>query len=165
VEAYNAAINEAIKTVADRPLIRAVDETIPLITDTVEYTIPAGFSFLSKVSWRDTTVTPSDWAELAWRDDWALVPGANKLRVPRATTNLRLRLEGHLAPPALLRDAAYCDVRPSYLKFQAANVLVQSEIAAPGRDLHAAAQYSAWLAQQAKSEEPKPRDVANARRV
>lgn len=164
VDAYNDAINAVIRSLADKPLIRAVDETVTLTTGTYEYAIPAGFSFISKVAWRDTTTT-ADWSDLRRRDDWEIIPGHGKLRIPGPATNMRLRLEGHLAPTAMLRDAAYCDLNPMYLMYLTASLLVQSEIAAPGRDLNAAGQAAAGYLAQAREFEPRQRDTANAVRV
>jgi hypothetical protein len=165
VEAYNAAINEAIRSVSDKPLLRAVDETILLTTGTYEYVIPAGFSYLSQVSWKSTTTPTNDWQRLRPRQEWDLVPGLGKLHIDSPATNLRLRLEGHLAPPALLRDAAYCDLDPTYLKYMAACILAQSEIASPGRDLRAAAQASAYYRDEARAVEPRFAGTINARPV
>lgn len=164
---YHNALNSVIRAVAHHALLPITDESLTVTSATVyEYTIPAGFATLEHVYARDSTDTQADWQPLErpaptrvnGQPDWDVVRGRRLLRLRAPFVHEALRLEGQMQPTELLTDRALLDVHPSaYVEYQAAALLLSSQVRGPQIDRDAMAQRVALWLQMARDLMPRGR--------
>lgn len=165
VSQYNRAINLAILQRAREALSPVVDETVTLTTDTVEYTIPAGFHFVTDI-WRLGTSSGDDWRKLDRnKKDYEVVTGQRLLRVQAAETGERLRILGQVLPDQLTQDGQIADLPADYVVMKAAAHLLAGKIGGPQVDRDASAQKASLYYDQAEREAPKDGPLGNAVRL
>jgi len=129
VENYNETMRFAVSEVSDKVLCPILDDSLVLVGSIQEYSIPAGFTHIYRVSVN------------AWSDVWIdVAPGAWDVR--RATRKLKLhrnitygwngqpiRLEGLRPPNDPMDDSSGLDVKPTYICKKVATLLCLQKIA------------------------------------
>jgi hypothetical protein len=164
-EEYKSAINTVIAEVGHDALISMVDETLTQVTNTYEYTIPAGFHYLAQV-WSKDSSSGASWKELSFpKKEWSVIPGARKLRVSQATSGSRFRLVGQTLPEALYRDGSFCDVQGDYVIYRAAADLLVQKSSSPQMESDAKAQRANYYAQAASASRPTVKPLNGSRRL
>lgn len=121
---YDAAINQAIAEGGRTWFLPVTDDTLVVADSSGEVPLPAGLTTVCEVYVASGTGAPS-WCRRRWQyDEWRILRGKRALALPGARAGDRVRLEGTMTAGLLLRDAAYCDLPPSYVIHQAAAALL-----------------------------------------
>lgn len=129
---YRQAINLAIEASAGKYVIDKIDETITLVADTYEYTLPASMSFVHKVTTEHTADTGKfyDSDEIDIRDWDIISPRTLKLRhgYYSITAGKDLRIEGQGRQDALTSDIDVCYLPLDWVVQKAITFLPQNKI-------------------------------------
>ncbi len=150
VEQFNAAIDMAHYAVEDIYLLDKVDESLTMIVDTYEYTIPAGFRYLSKVLYKPIGATYfTEISVLEWR----VIPGATKkLWLDRIYDGATLRLVGQGQATLPANDAATVQLPERYVVAKATALVLAMQPGGEISDARERMQWAAWWEQQADIE-------------
>jgi len=129
---YNKAINLAIESIADNYLIDKIDETVTLVADTYEYTVPSGIDRIHRIITEDTADT-GDYYESNEIDprDWSLIsPRTLKLRYGYygITAGKDLRIEGQGRQDTVSENTDVIYLPPDWLVQKAITFLPQNKI-------------------------------------
>ena len=134
-EQYKDAINRAIEMAKNDYLVDKIDETVALVTDTYEYTIPSGFRYICGI-WLEDNVDANTYYDSGFLDPnhYTVVPynsTANKLKFHDnsypigASINTRnLRIIGLATQNVLSNDSDVCELPPEYVIQQARALLL-----------------------------------------
>ncbi len=150
VEQFNAAIDMAHYAVEDFYLLDKVDESLMMIADTYEYTIPAGFRYLAQVLFKPTgAMYFTEIPVLEWR----VVPGATKkLWLDRLYDGATLRLVGQGQATLPANDAATVQLPERYVVAKATALVLAMQPGGEISDARERMQWAAWWEQQADKE-------------
>ena len=135
---YNKAINLAIESMKGKYTIEKIDETVTLVADDYEYTIPDGFTHIHRITTENAANT-----EIFYEDDeidprdWMLIsPRKLKLREGNYSIDAGkdLRIEGQGEQATLLIDTDVCKLPLDWLVQKAITRLPQNKIQSNGLD-------------------------------
>lgn len=138
VDELNEAINHAIDQVANDALLDRVDETISLVTGTIQYNIPTNFLYIDNIWASDSSgnyVDPDPIDFKYWKPvkkSTIVIEFVEKWYAP--VTGRTLRIVGMASPSILDTDTEECPVDPEYIVQAAAAFLHQSRIRGPDKD-------------------------------
>lgn len=138
VDELNKAINHGIDQVANDALVDRVDETISLITGTIQYNIPTAFLYIDNIWVSDSSgnyVDPDPIDFKYWKPvkkSTIVIEFVEKWYAP--VTGRTLRIVGMASPSILETDTEACPVDPEYIIQAAAAFLHQSRIRGPDKD-------------------------------
>ena len=129
---YNDFMNLAIDMVAKEALVDKVDETIALVTDTYQYTLPTTFLYIHSIEMQNSDGDYNVERPIDPRY-WRIIKTATlKLEFVKnlwSPTNGRtIRITGLGSPSKLDTDTETCPLNPAFVANQAAALLHQSRI-------------------------------------
>lgn len=129
---YRRAINLAIERLVGKYLIDKIDETVTLVADTYEYTLPTDMTYIHKVTTEQTADTGKfyDSNEVDMRN-WELIsPRTLKLNKSRysITAGKDLRIEGQGRQATLAADTDVCYLPLDWLIQKAITFLPANKI-------------------------------------
>ena len=134
---YNKAINLAIESIADKYLINKIDETITLVADVTEYTVPDEFDYVHKITEEETADTGEfyDAYEVDSRQWGIISPRTLKLSEAFSiTAGKDLRIEGQGRQNTVSDDIDKIYIPPDWLVNKAITFLPQNKIQSGGLD-------------------------------
>ncbi len=132
VDELDKAINLSIQSLGTDYLIDKIDETITLVADVYEYTVPSGFNYIHKITTEKDTDTGT------FRGGYEIDQRAWDLISPRTlklkygyygiTAGEDLRIEGQGVQNILTSDTDVCNPPPEWIVQKAITLLPQNKI-------------------------------------
>ena len=157
---YRKAINLSIENSASSYLIDKIDETVTLVADVYEYTLPDGIDYVHRITTEDTADSGTfEEGDVIDPRDWSLIsPRTLKLHDERysITAGRDLRIEGQGRQLALTSDISVCYLPMDWVIERAMTFLPHSKIQSAQLDKTYAVAYD-WCERHPINNFPNPR--------
>ena len=129
---YRKAINLAIESLPKVYLIDKINETIVLVADTYEYTLPSGFNYIHRITTEKSADSGKfEEANVINPRDWRLIsPRTLKLNKScySITAGKDLRIEGQGRQALVTADTDVIELPPDWLVYKAITFLPTNKI-------------------------------------